>query len=277
MLIYTVDDEKTALEELTDAVRQVLPNAQIRQFGRAEEALSCVRNDGEKPYVVFSDIRMPGTDGLELALAIKESSPETSIIFVTAHSDYALRAFAVHASGFLIKPVLPEQIREELKYLGHTHPLSGEKLYVRCFGNFEVFFGGKQLSFKRRQSKELFAYLIDREGAGCTAEEIIAVLWEDEENLRNAKHNLRNLVGDMRSVFGGIGLDGVLIRGSGRLAVDRSKVDCDYFRMLDGEADALNAFKGEYMRQYEWAHVTEAKLFFKYNTKEPLIKSRPAD
>ena len=70
---------------------------------------------------------------------------------------------------------------------------------------------------------------------------------------------------DLRTVFDEIGQTDVLIRGSGTVAVDRSKVDCDYFRMLDGDMSAVNAYRGEYMKQYSWAQMTDAKLHFKQN------------
>lgn len=117
--------------------------------------------------------------------------------------------------------------------------------------------------FKRRKSKELLAYLIDREGALCSAEEIIAVLWEDETNLRNGKHKLRNLISDLKTSLSGA--EGILIRQRDGLSVNRASVNCDYFRMLDGEAEAVNAFRGEYMTQYSWAEMTMSKLHFREN------------
>ena len=87
-------------------------------------------------------------------------------------------------------------------------------------------------------------------------------MWEDENNLVNAKHNLRNLTADLRLVLSEIGQSDILIRGSGIMAVDRGKVDCDYFRMLDGDITAVNAFRGEYMTQYPWAQATEGSLHF---------------
>ena len=262
MLIFAIDDEAIALEELSDAVKEALPDAEVKKFRRPADALSSIRESGDRPDAVFSDIRMPGMDGLELAVRIKTRSPDTKIVFVTGYSDYALRAFKVHASGYLLKPVSPELILEELEHLRLAPSAENGKLRVQCFGNFEVFWNDRPLTFKRRMSKELFAYLIDRKGASCTAEELIAVLWEDESNLSKAKHNLRNLVNDLRSSLDEIGQAGVLIRGSGVLAVDRDAVDCDYYRMLDGDTAAVNSFRGEYMKQYAWAQMTEAKLYF---------------
>lgn len=88
------------------------------------------------------------------------------------------------------------------------------------------------------------------------------MLWEDEIDLAKAKHRLRNLIQDMRAVFKSIGQEDILIRGSGKMAVRRDSVDCDYYRMLDGDIAAINSYHGEYMNQYLWAQITEAKLYF---------------
>lgn len=262
MLVYAIDDQKYALSELSEAIQQALPSAEVKPFLDSADALAKIQKDGERPDVVFSDIRMPGINGLELAIKIKKNAPDTKIIFVTGYTEYALDAFRVHANGYLLKPVLPEQIIEEIEFLRLPAALRSPKLSVRCFGSFEVFYNGEPLSFKRRQTKELFAYLIDCNGAFCTSEEAADVLWEDEIDLAKAKHRLRNLIQDMRAVFKSIGQEDILIRGSGKMAVRRDSVDCDYYRMLDGDIAAINSYHGEYMNQYLWAQITEAKLYF---------------
>ena len=57
-------------------------------------------------------------------------------------------------------------------------------------------------------------------------------------------------------------MEKVLIRSRQQLAVRRDLVDCDYYRMLDGDMDALNSFRGEYMVDYSWAELTAGKLYF---------------
>ena len=125
-----------------------------------------------------------------------------------------------------------------------------------------MFWGGQPLAFHRKQSKELLAYLVDRRGASCTAEEIIAVIWGDEADMKSAKQRLRNLVNDLKTILKGIGFGDVLIRQGSSLAVRKTRVDCDYFRMLAGDMDAVNAFRGEYMEQYSWAELTKGILHF---------------
>ena len=59
-----------------------------------------------------------------------------------------------------------------------------------------------------------------------------------------------------------IGMEDILVRSSGRLAVRREKIPCDYYYMLRGDMDYLNSFRGEYMSQYSWAEGTLGRLIF---------------
>lgn len=61
-------------------------------------------------------------NGLTLAEEIRKRRPHTAIIFVTAHSQYAIDAFALHVSGYLLKPVSKERLSAELAYAAFTRP-----------------------------------------------------------------------------------------------------------------------------------------------------------
>ena len=91
MLIYAIDDEINMLYLLHEAIAEAAPGAQIVDFRSGTAALSQMRQTGAQPDAVFSDIRMPGLSGLELAVKLKGQSPETKLIFVTGY-DYALDA-----------------------------------------------------------------------------------------------------------------------------------------------------------------------------------------
>ena len=265
MLLFAIDDEPAMLEELRDAIAAAAPGAEIMEFKRAADVLSAITEQGARPDVVFSDIELPGMDGLNLAVQIKNSAPGAKIIFVTGFSQYALEAFKRHVQGYLLKPVDADMVRAELEALAlplkEPEP-APEKLLVRCFGHFEVFRHGKPVFFQRRQSKELLAFLIDREGRACTAEEIAAALWEDDADLSAAKQRVRTLISDLRATLREIGMEELLIRERRQIAVRREMVDCDYYRMLSGDMSAVNAYGGEYMVDYSWAELTSGRLHF---------------
>lgn len=130
-------------------------------------------------------------------MKIKAAAPQARLVFVTGFDQYTLEAYRIHAHGYLLKPVDTAAIREELDQMPGESMPGSSRLYARCFGPFEVFSQGRPLLFRRRKTKELLAFLIDRRGATCSAEEIGAVLWEDEADLGKTKHQLRNLVSDL--------------------------------------------------------------------------------
>jgi len=264
MTIFVLDDEPVLLSGESRTIREVAPDAEVLGFSDAAEALAAIRDKGTCPDVVFSDIEMPGMNGLELAAQLKALCPEARIVFVTGYSEYAVEAFRLHVSGYILKPLDPERVREELEQHGSSGaPEPGGDLFFRCFGYFEVFWKGEPLMFARRQTKELLALLIHREGAACTAEEVAAILWAEEKDMKKAKPRLRNLVHDLRNTLTEIGMGDLLIRRSGEIAIRRDAVDCDYYRMLNGDMDAVNAFRGEYMAQYAWAELNAEKLRFR--------------
>lgn len=265
MLIFALDDEPKMLTLLHMAIAEAAPEAEIMDFTYDEQLYEAITERGKKPDAVFLDIEMPGRNGLEVAVKVKELVPDAGIIFVTGYSHYALYAFRIHANGYILKPADPQKIRTELDHLAEQskEKPAQDKLQVRCFGWFDVFWKGEPLMFRRKLEKELLAYLVDRNGAACTSEEVIAALWEDETDMAAASNRLRTVLSDLRKTLRDIGMEEVLIRERRQVAIRRSMIDCDYYRMLDGDVDALNSFNGEYMKQYSWAEMTAGELYFR--------------
>ncbi len=262
MLIFAIDDEENVLEEAVEIIARAAEGAQIRAFRRGAAALEAIQQ-GSRPDVVFCDIEMPGITGLEFAVRLKELSPNTRIVFATAFEKYAVEAFRVKAHGYLLKPLDEAAIRTELAWLPGREETAGDRLVIRCFGHFDVFWRGEPVVFARKQSKELLAYLIDRRGAACTTEEITLALWENGADRKTEQNRFRVILNDLKSTLKKIGQEEILLREHRQLAIRTDRVDCDYYRMLDGDMDALNAYHGEYMTDYSWAELTNAQLHFR--------------
>ena len=162
MKVLLVDDEQLQLIRLEGACKNVLPDATFLSLSNPVKALEVSKNGDID--LAFLDIEMPEINGIQLAKKLKAINPKTKIIFVTAFNDYALEAYKLHASGYITKPVSEEQIKEEIDELNKTIDLiSNKRLQIKCFGNFEIFHNGEPVKFSYQKSKEVFAYLIDRE------------------------------------------------------------------------------------------------------------------
>jgi hypothetical protein len=61
-----------------------------------------------------------------------------------------------------------------------------------------------------------------------------------------------------------IGVNNIVIRRRDTIGIDPTFLDCDYYRFLKGDIQAVNAFHGEYMKQYSWAELTNGNLYFEY-------------
>ena len=267
MLIFVADDEELVSEEIRETIEKAEKDADVRCFKRGAEVLDAIRA-GIRPDVVFSDIEMPGISGIDLALKIKEESPLTRIVFITGYKEYAIEAFRIKVQGYLLKPVTVEDIRRELDYVPADRQSIQDKLVVRCFGHFDVFWQGKPLIFSRRQSKELLAYLIDRGGAACTAGDIALALWQDSCDYKTAQNRIRVIINDLRNTLKQIGMEDVLIRKHREIAIRRDLVDCDYYRMLEGDMEAVNTYHGQYMVEYSWAEIKNAAIYFDMKNQE---------
>lgn len=262
MLIFVIDDEESVLKETASVIEKAAPDAEIMTFNRALQALEAIRS-GKRPDIVFSDIEIPGISGLDFALQTKELSPSTRIVFITGYRDYAVEAFKIKAQGYLLKPVSVEDIKKELEYLPPEKKQPKDKLVIKCFGHFDVYWHGKPLIFARKQSKELLAYLIDREGAACTTGEIALALWQEGGDTRAEQNRIRVLINDLRNTLREIGMEDVLIREHRQIAIRRDLLDCDYYHMLDGDMEAVNAYDGRYMVEYSWAEIKNASIHFR--------------
>lgn len=254
-----VDDKQLAVNAVVRIVITLDPEGTCEGVRTADAALEYVRTHAVD--VAFLDVEMPQMTGLELAKRIKDVRPNINIIFVTAYEEYAFEAHKLYASGYLLKPVKEEAVRAALENLRHPVQLEKtDKLQVRCFGNFDVFVNDQPLRFKRTKSKEMLAYLIDRRGSRCTIGELVSVLWEDDAHSPSRRTQVRNLISDLRNALKDAGAEDVIVRGRDEIAIVPESVDCDYYRFLDGDPDAVNLYRGEYMSQYSWAEKTADSL-----------------
>ena len=267
MNIIAVDDEKFALLDLEQAIQQacleaLVPEAKLACFGEAKEALAYAKET--QIQVAFLDIEMGGMNGLELAKKIKEINRKTNIVFATGCKGYAFDAFSLHANGYLLKPVSVQAVIDTLKLLKQPDAPSGNKIRIQCFGNFEVFFDNKPLYFPRSKAKELFAYLVHKRGTGSNTRELAAILYEGKEDSLSLQNQVQTLISTMMKVLSEANVKDIIIKCHNNIAVDPSKIDCDYFRFLQGDTQAVNAYMGEYMANYSWSEFTLGYLDKKF-------------
>ena len=257
MIAIAVDDEALMLRALVQAISVSPDITGVFKFSDCEKALNFVKDNPVN--VAFLDINMRGMGGLALAEKIVAVQPNCKIVFCTGYEEYAIPAFKLHASGYLMKPISAEDVQGEIDNIKGIR--KKEKLLsVKCFGNFEVYAKDEVLQFKRSKTKELFAFLVDRNGASMTAKQICAVLFSDDTDDNKNVAYIRQLVLDLKNTLKTVGAENVLCHDTPYYRIDTNLIKCDYFNYLEtGKPE----FHGEYMSQYSWAEETCAMLQFK--------------
>ncbi|MDA3937541.1 MAG: LytTR family DNA-binding domain-containing protein [Actinomycetota bacterium] len=108
-----VDDEAPARSELRFLLDEAGGVEVVGEASNGPEALQLVK---AIPYdVVFLDIDMPGLSGVDLAATLADLDHPPSIVFVTAHSEHAVKAFEVAAADYLVKPVEVDRLRQAIE------------------------------------------------------------------------------------------------------------------------------------------------------------------
>lgn len=232
MTTLTIDDAQSTLDLMQFILMQIDPTGKHFFALSAEKGYLILKK--ESIQVVFLDIEMPDISGEEVADYLLTQYPNTNLIFITGHPEYAMLGHKFHCSSFVSKPFGEEEIRESLKWL-RIPANFGKALKIRC-PKFALFSNGKAISFNHTKTMELVAYLVYKEGAIVTNDEIITALWAGNPDKADL---LRQYVKDLRDRLDEIGAGDALIKKRGKMGIKLSEVE------LEG-----NPF--EIFEQYRW-------------------------
>jgi len=130
-----IDDEKPSRDALCNYLNEYIPDVEvIATAGTAKLGLAAIRK--HKPDMVFLDIEMPNGNGFDLLRQL--GMIDFKIVFVTAYSEYAVRAFRLCATDYLLKPVnikelteAVEKVRNELNHMNDSRNLEQLQAFVR--------------------------------------------------------------------------------------------------------------------------------------------------
>ena len=121
--IIMVDDNKSILSYNLLILEEVAPNAIIAGFNRPQEAIKYAKEN--RIDLAFLDIEMGMVSGFDLCRDLLEINHCTKVVYLTAYPEYSLDAWDTDACGFMVKPLIPENVRRQLKKLRYTLPAGG--------------------------------------------------------------------------------------------------------------------------------------------------------
>ena len=259
LLVIIVENNPADSQLIVSLIAKVNPDATVKLFHSAEKALAW---EGiALCNVAFVEIDLPEMNGLDFARRLKTLNSRINIVLTTSRDDCFREAVEMRCSGYIMKPVTPALVREEFENLRFPpHGTGNRRLKAQCFGFFTLFCDGKPIAFKRKKSLEMFAFLIDRNGALCSTKQIEAVLWEGQQPSKSYVHVILN---DIKATLQKLDVTNVLTCHHGLIGINRQEIECDYHDYLDYlefKPSGKPGFRGEYMSQYSWAEATLSLL-----------------
>lgn len=210
------------------------------------------------------DIDMPNMSGTELSGELRSLYPDMIIIFVSAHEEFVLPALKAKSDYFITKPYTLADVTDALSRAALLSKRLRKPVFIRTFGNFDVFVNNVPVRFSSAKSKELLALLVDAGGGIVTTEQAMATVWEGRRNESDNTVLCRMAYMRLRQALKSQNIEYILAESGSGKHINVDSVDCDYYMYLRGDKDALRAFNGEYMSQYSWGEVTLAGLISKH-------------
>lgn len=109
------------------------------------------------------------------------------------------------------------------------------------------------MHFTGTKEKKLLAILIDRNGGTLTSEEAISILWPDEPADEKQLARYRKVAMRLKNTLQKLGIDDILVTTRSVRNIDVSKIECDYYKFLNGDKEFRTLFHEAYMQNYSWA------------------------
>jgi len=285
--VMLVDDEEDALDLLEILLGQVGGVEVVGRYIDPLRALEALRST--LVDAVFLDNQMPGMTGTEAAWRIRRTQPGLQIVFTTAYAEYAVEAFEIQSTDYLLKPIAFGRLQRAVTRIGQAAAQrereerhAAAKPYIRSMGGFFLEAPRSPaglLSWKTNKEKELCALLVHYGGRPVEAPLLIESLWPESE-LGRAKTYLYTCLSYLRrtlldcgvpATVGKIGkgfafLSDEMIFDAAELAAALEQattaVEPDG-RLFDRVADL---YRGDYMEgcDYRWAAARQEELKARY-------------
>jgi len=277
-----MDDEPLALINMEKKLKEFNSIEVVKSFTTVKGLLT------EGPsldfQVAFLDVEMPGMNGLEIAQLLKEWNKNIYIVFVTAYRDYAVQAFEIHSTDYLLKPISKARLETTINRIQELLQLENKPnsieirnkpaLTIQCFGGFVVLHNDKAIHWRTLKTKELFAFLFSNLNNHVPRDTIIEALWADTE-CKKARVQLHTTVSYLRTTLSTLGYSEVIQYANGGYILQLKEFQCDAHdlehilndRTETGKIDVERAesfiqnYQGEFMTSLDYPWITSRANF----------------
>lgn len=289
MRILLIDDEELALNVM-EIMLSDIENVEI--IGRfMDPNLAMEQMDLLKPEVVFLDMEMAELHGLEVAEMIMSKYSHIEILFVTAYPQYALGAFEVNATDYLLKPInkgrLKKAIQRTQKKLDLYH--ASEKIatneqasfYAHTMGSFHLLDNKQQIvKWRTKKVKELLLYLGHHRGNSVHKSIVVEQLWPGID-VEKAFTLLHSTVYQIRKILKGSGMENPIQFVNDHYALNVF-INSDYKHLerlikskdIDTSTveQVLALYEGDFLEEEEYSWSIQSQQYLKQSVLQFLEK-----
>jgi len=135
MKVALIDDEQPVRDTLQVILENYFPSFELKQAASVTEGISLIKTFN--PDLIFLDIKMGDGTGFDLLNRVKDQT-KFQLIFVTAHNEYAVKAFKFSAIDYILKPVDPDEVKQAIHKAMHYQPVSELKLQSLLSNQMQV-------------------------------------------------------------------------------------------------------------------------------------------
>lgn len=235
MRTILIEDEPHILKMMERFVQAEPSLKWMGSFDNPIQALDFLNK--QEVDLVFLDIEMPIMNGIDLAKRLPDT---TQVVFTTAHSQYAVEAFDIQATHYLLKPVTEKMIHDLIPRVSQRYEATMQseqhhKCSIQCFDHFSVKTqDGSLVKWPTQKTEELFAYLIYHRDKVVNKWIIAETLFPDIDEPQRALHNVYNLVYRLKKTLADFDLSiSIQTINNGYSLHLEDTCDCDYYDWLN--------------------------------------------
>lgn len=242
MRAIIVDDEQIMLRSFMRLSKGISNLNVIAQFENPEEALLFVQENAVE--LAFLDIKMPGMNGIELAVKIREICPSILIVFISAYDEYIRDSNLIGGDYYIVKPYKKETIEMMMQKMQILSKSLHKEIYIQMFGRFNVLKNGVPIAL-RGKAKEILALVATRCG-------------REYSNVKMKVYY--NALKRLKEILEAEGLSDLLLSTPRGQMLNTDIVECDYYAWKNHKVQEKDKFEGEFLSEYSWGEYILAEI-----------------
>lgn len=197
------------------------------------------------------DVRLPGMNGIDLAVKLREINPKLLVVFISAYDEYVRDSNLIGGDYYIVKPYKKETIEMMVEKMSLLSKRFEKDIYIQMFGRFNVLKKGVPVKLSGK-AKEILALVATRRGKEISNEEIFSTIWEGRVRTNESMKVYYNALRRLKEALAKEEISDLLLSTSRGQMLNDSICDCDYFAWQDKNPDERTRFEGEFLSEYSW-------------------------